>query len=231
MLDKPVIIDRVDGLPALEGVLTAITEADVVVMADGGQIIAIKKSDASALRAPTSIATPTAAESEPSKPGRAESDQGPPPKLGIFTSHGIGYGRWRTPNRAYGGATYALDFAIGYNFKPKVGIYALFGGDVAGHIGPDRGIRANFGHLAAVLRYKRKVLSLMAGLGLGWSAQRGPEETIRATGITIPLRLSLSFPKVPRHWFIAGSFGWEPAFFTKGYMFNVLTVQLTFGRW
>lgn len=237
MLEKNVTIDKTDAT-SVTGKLAAVTPDTVVVVADDGSVSTLPKSDATALR----LAEETPAEEEPAEeeaPAEEEKDQPKEedddyPKLGLFTSHGVAYGRWRIRDArnqhvADGAATYALDLGVGYNFKKTLGIYAMIGGVVAGKLFDDR-VKANAGHFNAMLRYKKKYFVFMGGIGVGWTRVREPTQIARNRGVSIPLRIMGNIP-LPKKLFLGIGAGYELAIFGDGRLLNAPSLLLAFGRW
>jgi hypothetical protein len=195
MKDKPVILERTAGEP-VKGKLIAHEGTHAVVLQDDGAVTSVPKQEVAALKSadavPPSDATPPAAPApdapKPATPTKPKDDW-KWHKLGLFTTHGIAYSRWRTPHYVSGGATYNLDGGVGFNFGPRFGVYALVGGAVGARL-RDKTVRGNYGHFALSFLVRRKYVAFIPGIGLAVSGRRGPDDQrVRETGVAIPIKL------------------------------------------
>lgn len=246
MLEKQVVVERVDGEPA-RGKLVAVTGDTAVLVQDDGQVITVSRSQATklSLKPAADPAEPPAESPVPADPNAPKSaepatDGKPVPakktgededfaKLGLFTAHGVSYAHWRTGDFREGAAAYALDFGVGYNFKKTVGLYGVIGGHVGAGL-LDKSMRASLGHFVAMVRYNRKYFAFLGGLGLGWGGQRTSQGTEREVGVAIPLRFMGKIP-LPKHFFLGLGAGYEPAFLRGPVIVNTVSLQLVIGRW
>jgi hypothetical protein len=151
------------------------------------------------------------------------------PKFGVFTTHGLSYAHWRTQPYRSGSAAYALDLGAGYNFKETIGLYGVFGGNVAARI-VDKQVKGNMGHFSAMIRYKKKYFAFLAGVGVAWSRLDEPTETDKDVGVVIPLKLMGHIP-LPKHFYLGIGVGYELAIFARGRLFNAPSLQLLLARW
>jgi hypothetical protein len=224
MLDKQVEIDVGDATH--EGKLAAVSEDTVVLLDDNGAVQTLPKKDATALR----LAKPEPA----AKPAEAPKKSAPEKKedyakLGIFTTHGVSFAHWRTQDYRSGSAAYALDLGAGYNFRDTIGLYGVFGGNLAARI-VDKQVKGNMGHFSAMVRFKKKYFALLAGLGVAWSRLDEPSQTAKDVGVVIPLKLMGHIP-LPKHFYIGIGVGYEIAIFAKGRLFNAPSLQFVLARW
>ena len=191
MKDKKVILERVEGEP-VNGKLIAHEGMHAVVLQDDGVITSVAKQDVAALKsgdvAPP--APPAAGKDAPTPPTPTKpKDDWKWHKLGLFTTHGVAYSRWRTPHYVSGGATYNLDGGVGFNFGPRFGVYTLVGGAVGARL-RDKTVRGNYGHFALSFLVRRKYVAFIPGIGLALSGRRGPDDQrVRETGVAIPIKL------------------------------------------
>ncbi|MBC8070886.1 MAG: hypothetical protein IAG13_21340 [Deltaproteobacteria bacterium] len=187
MKDKQVVVERREGAP-VRGKLIAYEGTHAVIVQQDGQVASISKGDATALKLDDPAAGKPAGDA--AKPiAEKQAPKWKYHKLGLFTLHGVGYSRWRTPDYRTGGAAYNLDLGFGFNFSEKFGVYGLVGGAVGARI-RDKEARGQYGHFALSFLARRKYIAFLPGIGLAISSRRGPgDEFIRETGVAIPIKL------------------------------------------
>lgn len=150
------------------------------------------------------------------------------PKLGWWTAHGLGFASWRLPDYRSGGAAYALDVGVGYNFNEKWAIDGVAGGLVGARI-LDKTTRGNYGRIGAQFRYRSRYFAAMFGIGMGMGRLREPHRTIRSYGLAIPLKAYGLIP-LPKRMKLGIGVGWEPSL-APGTVFNGLALQVMAARW
>jgi hypothetical protein len=257
MIDKRVTIDTEAG--SSTGKLLSVAEDSVVLIGDDGEVITVRKADATRLR----LASKTPDETLPSeeipteapaetpaddgKPvaspadGKPKGDEGKRPpakhKLGLFTSHGIAYSHFRqsdsrvgpASNFRDGGPSYALDVGVGYNFNDRLGLYGLVGGLVGAPL-QDKTVRGHFGHVAVSLAFKGKYIAFVPGLGVGFSALRDSDGVDRRAGFALPIKVMGIIP-LPKELFLGIGIGYDLGILRGSQIFNGISGQLTVGRW
>jgi hypothetical protein len=231
MKDKRVAIERRDGTTAT-GKLIASEGTHAVLMGDDNTVVSIPKDDAVGLKVEEPAAEP-ALPTEPPPEEEAE-DEKPPEawpykKLGVFTSHGVAYSRWRASTMRDGAATYVLDAAIGYNFSHRFGVYGLFGGAVGAKL-LDGNVRGNYGHFALSFLVRRKYVAFIPGLGLALASRRDSDGLVRETGFALPVKLMGVIP-LPKDLFLGIGLTYDLAIMADTRLFQTIGAQVTFGRW
>lgn len=238
MKDKPVLIERRDGT-AVKGKLVAHEGSHAVVVQNDGNVISVAKADAKALKLDDGkSAVPDTTPPPAGKPttGASASTEDKPKAtwkykhLGLFTSHGVAYTRWRGSEYRSGGASYMLDVGVGYNFTERFGVYALIGGSVGARL-VDRTIKGNFGHFALSFQIRRKYFAIIPGIGLAMSSRRGPgDQVLKETGVAIPVKVMGMIP-LPKDLFLGLGIGYDLAIMADARLFNSIGFQVTVGRW
>jgi hypothetical protein len=227
MKDKQVVIAR-RGADPVRGKLIAHEGTHVVVVQSDGQVATIAKTDATAIELDQATPKPTG-----DKDGKPVAGKKEPKwkyhKLGVFTLHGIGYSRWRTPEYRTGAATYNLDAGVGFNFSERFGLYALVGGAVGGRI-LHKDARGHFGHFALSFLARRKHIAFLPGIGLAVSSRRGPGDAfIRETGVAIPLKAFGIIP-LPKDLSLLIGLGYDLAIMARTRPFQTFTLQVGVAR-
>ena len=250
MADRPLTVELRDG-STVSGKLIATEGTHVVLMGEDNVVNSVAKADAITVRAqeateaaPTD-ATPQEAipETKPINPPAEEGtdrkpisedqptkEEWPYKKLGVYTSHGIGYSHWRGSSYRSGGATYALDAAVGYNFSHKFGVYGLIGGAVGARLlgGSARG---HYGHFALQFLVRRKHFAFLPGIGLAMSTRKGPNnQVIKEAGLAVPLKL-MGLIKLPKDLFLGIGMGYDLAIMADARLAQTISGQVTVGRW
>jgi hypothetical protein len=233
MMNQDVTLETATGEP-VTGKLIAVTSDSAVVVGADGNVTTVLKTDVTALKTATIEEPP--AESKPANPETEdEAKEVDPkkkertlPKLGLFMAHGVSYAHWQTRDYGGGSAAYALDFGAGYNVSDKFGVYGMVGGNVAAKIWDDR-VKANSGHANLMLRYRRKYFAFMGGIGVGWNRLAQTNQTTRAIGASIPLRLMGIIP-LPRHLWLGIAAAYELQILGGGRVFNGIGLQILLGR-
>jgi hypothetical protein len=223
--DQQVVLERRGGSP-VRGKLIASDGDHAVVMGDDGQVQSIPKSDVTSLNA--ADGKPAAKSEEPV--GKKKQSDWEYKKLGLFTSHGVGYARWRTKDYRDGGAAYLLDLGVGYNFSERFGIYALIGGAVGARM-RDKSVVGHQGHFALSFLARRKYIAFLPGIGLAMGNRRGPGDLrIREMGVTFPIKLMGVIP-LPKDLFLGIGISYELAIMGATRPWQAIGGQFTVGRW
>jgi len=213
------------GAPAVRGKLIS-TEGDhAVVMGDDGQVTSIPKRDATSLKAEDGKAA------EPATPtGKKAGPDWKYKKLGLFTSHGVGYARWRSSDYRDGGAAYLLDIGVGFNFTERFGVYGLIGGAVGARL-QDKSVVGHHGHFALSFLARGKYIAFIPGIGLAMNTRKGPGDgRIREMGVAIPVKLMGVIP-LPKDLFLGIGLAYELAIMGDTKPFQTIGGQVTVGRW
>jgi hypothetical protein len=230
MKDKQVVIERREGDP-VRGKLISHEGTHAVVVQQDGQVATIPKTDATALK--LDVPEPTTPTDDkgttPTTPSKKKTPQWKYHKLGVFTLHGVGYARWRTPSYRSGGAAYNLDAGVGFNFSEKFGVYGLIGGAVGARI-DDKQVRGNYGHFALSFLARRKYIAILPGLGLAIASRRGPNGAfIRETGFAIPVKVFGIIP-LPKDISLLVGVGYDLAIMAQTRPFQTISVQVGVAR-
>ncbi len=224
--DQKVTLERKQGAP-VRGKLIAHEGDHAVVMGDDGKVVSVPKSDVTAMEVDDNAAKK--ADDEAAKPGKKEPDW-KYKKLGIFTSHGVGYARWRTPDYRDGGAAYLLDVAVGFNFSERFGVYGLIGGAVGARM-QDKSVVGHQGHFALSFLARRKHIAFLPGIGLAMGNRKGPGDLrIREMGVTFPIKLMGVIP-LPKDLFLGIGISYELAIMGATRPWQAIGGQITVGRW
>lgn len=228
MRDKPVVLERRDGEP-VRGKLIAHEGTHAVVQQQDGKVVSIAKADVASL-----------ASDEPKAATPAPADATPPAKqpakptwkyhkLGLFTLHGIGYTRWRTPTLRDGGASYNLDAAVGFNFSERFGVYALVGGAVGANLA-SKTVKGHYGHFALSFLARRKYIAFIPGIGLAVAGRRGPGDgALRETGLAVPLKLMGLIP-LPKELTLTVGIGYDLAILAQTRPLQSVSFQIGVAR-
>ena len=243
MLERRVDIETPTG--TVTGRLVSVGSDAVVLVRDDGEVVSVRKQSATRVKVATDEPTadppatdpPASDEASAEEPGSPEDaaveDAAEPSshrKLGLFTSHGIGYARFRTPGFRDGGAAYALDVAVGYNITERFGIYGLIGGHVGARIN-DNEARGHFGHFAVAFVRKWKYFAFIPGVGVGVSGIRGPDDARdRRVGFALPIKAMGLIP-LPKELFLGIGLGYDLGLLPGGHVVNAIAFQVTVGRW
>jgi hypothetical protein len=242
MLERRVTVET--STQPVTGKLISVSGDDAVLVRDDGQVVSVSKRDATrisiaadeagpvstqdakpATEAPADDVDPSAADADEENADETEAEVR---RLGLFTSHGVGYGRFR--RQSDGGAVYALDIGIGYNFNERLGLYGLIGGVVGASL-LDKEARGHFGHFALALRRKWKFFALIGGLGVGIAGVRGPGDARdRRVGFAMPLKAMGLIP-LPKELFLGIGLGYDLGLLPGGQVVNGISLQVTVGRW
>jgi hypothetical protein len=245
MADKSIVVEQRDGT-TVSGKLIATEGTHVVVMGEDGVVNSVAKANATVVRAnPTADETPPAAEEIPETkpaagtedksetkplPPEDEEEKWPYKKLGVYTSHGVGYSHWRGSTYRSGGASYALDLGVGYNFTHKFGVYGLFGGAVGAKL-LDGAARGHYGHFAVQFLVRRKYFAFLPGIGVAVSSRKGPGDArIKEAGLAVPLKL-MGLIKLPKDLFLGIGIGYDFAVMADARLAQTIAGQVTVGRW
>ena len=222
--DQRVVLERRGGSP-VRGKLIASEGDHAVVQGDDGQVQSIPKRDVTSLKAEDG--KPAATEDKPA--GKKQSDW-KYKKLGVFTSHGVGYARWRTPGYRDGGAAYLLDVGVGFNFSERFGIYGLIGGAVGARL-QDKSVVGHQGHFALSFLARRKYIAFLPGIGLAMGNRRGPGDLrVREMGVAFPIKLMGVIP-LPKDLFLGIGLSYELAIMGATRPWQAIGGQITVGRW
>jgi hypothetical protein len=250
MADKPITVERRDG-STVTGKLIATQGTHVVLMGEDSVVTSVAKSDAIVVRDATAPADematadetvePDPPETKPaggtdeatkptSKPVDDKKEEWPYKKLGLFTSHGVGYSHWRGSQYRSGGASYVLDAAVGYNFSHKFGVYGLIGGAVGARIA-DKTVWGHYGHFAVSFLVRRKHFAFLPGIGLALSSRKGPgDNVIKEAGVAIPIKM-MGLIKLPKDLFLGIGIGYDLAIMADARLAQTISGQITVGRW
>ncbi len=226
--DKPVVVERSDGT-TVRGKLVAHEGTHAVVVQNDGNVVSLAKADVKVLKSDDGKAP---ADKPPTTPPPEEK---PKPtwkykQLGLFTSHGVAYTRWRGSAYRDGSASYMLDVGVGYNFSQRFGVYALIGGSVGARL-VGGAVKANFGHFALSFQFRRKYVAIIPGIGLALSGRRGPgDEFLKETGVAIPVKFMGMIP-LPKDLFLGLGLGYDLAIMADARLLNSIGFQITVGRW
>lgn len=151
--------------------------------------------------------------------------------LGALTMQGVTYTHWRGDGVKAGGASYAMDFGLGANLSPKLGVYAVAGGLLGAKIG-DEHIKANYGHVLGLLALGGKYYYSTLGAGVAFNRLRFADDTRQKDrGLAIPFKLVGKIP-LPKHLYIGLGLTYELGM-VRGFsrFVNAIGGQLVFGRW
>lgn len=224
------LVERKSGAP-VRGKLIAHEGTHAVVVQQDGQVATIPKSDATALKLdePTPATKPVDDKSGKPIAQKKKDPQWKYHKLGVFTLHGVGYARWRTPSYRSGGAAYNLDAGVGFNFSEKFGVYGLIGGAVGARIN-DKHTRGNYGHFALSFLARRKYIAILPGIGLALASRRGPGNAfIRETGVAIPVKVFGIIP-LPKDLSLLVGVSYDLAIMAQTRPFQTVSVQVGVAR-
>ncbi len=247
MADRPITVELRDGT-TLSGKLIATEGTHVVLMGEDNVVNSVAKTEAITVRAqeaaaPADADTPAPdaiPETKPIDPPPEEgTDRKPIPesksewpykKLGVYTSHGIGYSHWRGSSYRSGGATYALDVGVGYNFSHKFGVYGLIGGAIGARL-LDGAARGHYGHFALQFLVRREHFAFLPGIGLAMSTRKGPgNRIIKEAGLALPLKL-MGLIKLPKDLFLGIGMGYDLSIMADARLAQTISGQVTVGRW
>jgi hypothetical protein len=226
------------------GKLLSVGEDTAVLVRDEGDVVSVRKVDVQRLKiadAEAPAPAPSGDEEEPAEtPAAADDESRPEPtdeetneneetpdhrRLGLFTSHGVGYGRFRQPGD--GGAVYALDIGAGYNWNERWGVYAVIGGVVGARLDDQRG---HFGHFAVAFRRKWRYFAFLGGLGAGIAGVHGPGDALdRRVGLAVPIKLMGLIP-LPKDLSLGIGLGYDLGLL-PGQVVNGISLQVTVARW
>jgi hypothetical protein len=222
--DQRVVVVRQGGAETRGKLISA--EGDhAVVMGDDGKVVSIPKREVTAVKSDDS----KPADDKAAKPGKKEPDW-KYKKLGLFTSHGVGYARWRTPGYRDGHAAYLLDIGVGYNFSERFGVYGLIGGAVGARL-QDKTVVGHQGHFALSFLARRKYIAFLPGIGLAMGNRRGPGDLrTREMGVTFPIKLMGVIP-LPKDLFLGIGLSYEIAIMGATRPWQAIGGQFTVGRW
>ncbi|MFO0633585.1 MAG: hypothetical protein U0168_12105 [Nannocystaceae bacterium] len=187
--------------------------------------VSVAKADAVALATPT---PPTVLQACRQADHQAQADV-KYHKLGLFTLHGVGYTRWRTPSFAAGGESYNLDAGVGFNFTERFGVYGLVGGAVGARI-LDKQTHGSLGHFAISFLVRRKYVAFIPGIGLAVAGRRGPGDArVRETGVAIPLKLMGLIP-LPKDLTLTVGLGYDLAILAQTRPLQTIALQVGVAR-
>lgn len=238
MKDKTVVLQRADGT-SVSGKLIASEGTHAVLVGEDDVVISVPKSEVLALEVETPEAGVPTEPPAPKKKDEAAAEvadeekaepEWPYKKLGVFTSHGVAYSRWRASDYREGGATYVLDAAVGYNFSERFGVYGLIGGAVGARL-LDKRVRGHYGHFALSFLVRRKYIAFIPGVGVAVSSRRGPgDDRVRETGFAVPVKFMGLIP-LPKELFLGIGLTYDLAIMADTRLFQTIGAQVTLGRW
>ncbi|MEM6289842.1 MAG: hypothetical protein AAGA54_01210 [Myxococcota bacterium] len=159
--------------------------------------------------------------------------------LGAFTMHGATYSHWRGEGVRAGGASYAMDWGVGFNFSKTFGVYAIAGGLFGARIdGPEdeegaiTETKANYGHVGGIFAFGGKWYYSTVGAGAAFSRLRFADGTLQKdSGLAIPTRFVARVP-LPKKLYLGVGLTYEFAAVRNfGRFVNAIGGQIVFGRW